>query len=263
MADTWYYAQNGQQYGPVSGGQLQQLAAAGQLQPVDLVWQEGMPNWAPAGTITNLIPAHRLASPGPAAVPGPADPYAAATAGAAPYGGTPAYGGTPGYDTYEVERPRRKAQGMSTGALVGLIAGMIGVVVVVVVVIIFIVNLSGGSSSPQRFSLRTNEWRDFRVTFEGGKEAVVTVTSTGNSDVDLFIFRQAPPNSHDERVVIPACAVIDGRRLYDDRDDSNCQLRWRQPQTETLHIRVWNRMVMPPQNPRNQTNTCELKHNGK
>src|SRR5262249_56464077 len=85
MADAWYYAQNGQQYGPIPGSQLQQLAAAGRLQPGDLVWQEGMPHWTPASSVTNLIPAHLLAGPAPpAAPPAPAGGGHAAPAGAAP-----------------------------------------------------------------------------------------------------------------------------------------------------------------------------------
>src|SRR4051812_13464511 len=115
MADTWYYAQSGQQYGPVSGVQLQQLAAAGRLQPGDLVWQEGTPNWVPAPTVANLMPAPLQAGPAPAPPAGPAGAYAP-PAGAAPYGGG-GYGQP--YDAgYGVERPQRRPQGMSAGALV-------------------------------------------------------------------------------------------------------------------------------------------------
>jgi hypothetical protein len=54
---AWYYASGGQQRGPVKTSQLKQLAAAGELKPDDLVWCDGMPNWAPANTVKGLLPA--------------------------------------------------------------------------------------------------------------------------------------------------------------------------------------------------------------
>jgi hypothetical protein len=58
MASEWYYTQNGQPAkAPVSATQLKQMAASGQLQPTDLVWQDGMPNWVPASSIKGLFPA--------------------------------------------------------------------------------------------------------------------------------------------------------------------------------------------------------------
>lgn len=44
----WYYARNGQQYGPLSEEQLKQMIAAGQVLSTDLVWKAGMPGWVPA-----------------------------------------------------------------------------------------------------------------------------------------------------------------------------------------------------------------------
>ncbi len=56
MANEWHYTQNGQQVEtPVSNVQLKQLTLSGQLKPEDLVWREGMPNWAPAGSIKGLF----------------------------------------------------------------------------------------------------------------------------------------------------------------------------------------------------------------
>lgn len=66
MTGDWYYTINGQQSAaPASAAQLRQLAAIGQLQPHDLVWQNGMPSWAPAGSIKGLFPAGRGAAPFP------------------------------------------------------------------------------------------------------------------------------------------------------------------------------------------------------
>jgi hypothetical protein len=57
MADDWYYSNNGQQMGPVSGAQLRQLAASGRLARTDLVWTPGMSHWAPAESTRGLFPA--------------------------------------------------------------------------------------------------------------------------------------------------------------------------------------------------------------
>ena len=45
----WYYAQQGEQFGPISAVQIKQLADAGMLKPDDLVWQEGMKRWIRRG----------------------------------------------------------------------------------------------------------------------------------------------------------------------------------------------------------------------
>lgn len=54
MADEWYYAREGEEYGPVSAARLKQLAGAGQLQPTDLVWKTGMDKRVPARTVKGL-----------------------------------------------------------------------------------------------------------------------------------------------------------------------------------------------------------------
>src|SRR5262249_298739 len=55
MASTWYYAQGGQQFGPVSSRQLKRLAAGGQLRPTDLIWKDGMADWTPALKLKGLF----------------------------------------------------------------------------------------------------------------------------------------------------------------------------------------------------------------
>jgi hypothetical protein len=56
MVTEWHFTQNGQPAGtPVSAAQLKQMAQAGQLLPTDMVWQEGMTTWAPAGSIKGLF----------------------------------------------------------------------------------------------------------------------------------------------------------------------------------------------------------------
>lgn len=66
---TWYYEQAGEQRGPVSDSDLENLFKAGTIQPETLVWREGMANWAPYSQVKNVSGAMpRLAVP-----PGPGD----------------------------------------------------------------------------------------------------------------------------------------------------------------------------------------------
>src|SRR5260221_1267974 len=44
---AWYYADGGQQEGPVEDAQLEQLLQSGRIQPETLVWREGMASWKP------------------------------------------------------------------------------------------------------------------------------------------------------------------------------------------------------------------------
>ena len=49
MATQWKYRKDGQDFGPVTSGQLKQMAASGQLAPDDLIWKEGLTDW-PSGS---------------------------------------------------------------------------------------------------------------------------------------------------------------------------------------------------------------------
>ncbi|GIW92748.1 MAG: RDD family protein [Pirellulaceae bacterium] len=55
MNKEWYYASGGRQMGPVSLAELQALAQAGRLHPTDLVWTQGMTDWAPAGSVMQIF----------------------------------------------------------------------------------------------------------------------------------------------------------------------------------------------------------------
>ena len=59
----WHYSSNGQQMGPVNSAQLKQLAASGELLATDMVWKDGMADWAPASRIKGLF--SKAAVPGP------------------------------------------------------------------------------------------------------------------------------------------------------------------------------------------------------
>ena len=54
MADEWFYAQHGRQLGPVPIETLLAMLGNRQVAPTDLVWKQGMPNWAEARAIPEL-----------------------------------------------------------------------------------------------------------------------------------------------------------------------------------------------------------------
>src|SRR5687768_9599724 len=60
----WYYSIGGDRQGPVAAAELKRLADAGTLKPTDLVWKDGMADWAQARSIKGLF-----AAAAPAAAP--------------------------------------------------------------------------------------------------------------------------------------------------------------------------------------------------
>jgi hypothetical protein len=57
MAEVqWWYARDDEQLGPLSPSELRRLASSGGLAPTDLVWRDGMAEWAPAARIKGLFP---------------------------------------------------------------------------------------------------------------------------------------------------------------------------------------------------------------
>lgn len=71
MAGMYHVGRNGQQTGPFSVEQLKAMADAGELQPTDLVWQEGMAGWEPAGTLPGVFAAASSGGGTPQAAPAP------------------------------------------------------------------------------------------------------------------------------------------------------------------------------------------------
>ena len=47
----WFYEKNGAQSGPVSEDALKGLIASGEIQAQNLVWRQGMGDWAPYSTV--------------------------------------------------------------------------------------------------------------------------------------------------------------------------------------------------------------------
>jgi hypothetical protein len=55
MANEWYYARDGKQFGPFSFEQLEQFAGSRQLQPEDHVWGHGFQEWLVARAVPGLF----------------------------------------------------------------------------------------------------------------------------------------------------------------------------------------------------------------
>lgn len=77
MADNWYVGRNGQRTGPFSADQIRQMVASGQLGPADLLWKEGMANWAAASSVPGLFAGSRGAVLPPIGSVDLPNPYAA------------------------------------------------------------------------------------------------------------------------------------------------------------------------------------------
>ena len=65
----WYLARDGQQYGPLSEPELAKFIELGHLQPTDLLWREGFPDWRPA-----MVDFPQRGKPAMARPPQPAPP---------------------------------------------------------------------------------------------------------------------------------------------------------------------------------------------
>ncbi|MEK7952380.1 RDD family protein [Luteolibacter soli] len=75
----WYYAQAGQQHGPISKEDLQSKFGAGTLEPDALVWSQGMTEWKPANSVAGLwvsAPPPAPPSQAPSSSPVSLSPYA-------------------------------------------------------------------------------------------------------------------------------------------------------------------------------------------
>lgn len=101
----WYYAEDGQQKGPVNDADFQQLVSMGRIKNTTLVWKSGMSDWKPYGEVVGLAPsggvttpASSYGQPGSGAGYGSGMDYGISQGGGAqqPGGyGAPQYGGTP------------------------------------------------------------------------------------------------------------------------------------------------------------------------
>lgn len=67
----WYYIGHYGQLGPLTLDQIQELVQGGVVVRETYVWRTGMSNWVPAGTVSELGTAFRLAEPFAAPPPPP------------------------------------------------------------------------------------------------------------------------------------------------------------------------------------------------
>jgi hypothetical protein len=66
MANQWFYARDGQKFGPVSGKRLKELALIGVVRRNDLIWSPGYSIWRPAKKFRGLLPKMDASSFNPA-----------------------------------------------------------------------------------------------------------------------------------------------------------------------------------------------------
>jgi GYF domain 2 len=69
----WFLARDGQQYGPLSETELGKFVDLGHLQPTDLLWREGFPDWRPAMVV---FPPRKQAMPRTTPAPRPPGAFA-------------------------------------------------------------------------------------------------------------------------------------------------------------------------------------------
>src|SRR5688572_7190547 len=55
--EQWYYSSQGRQLGPVTREMLRSMIVTAQVRETDAVWTPGMPQWAPAQTLPQLMKA--------------------------------------------------------------------------------------------------------------------------------------------------------------------------------------------------------------
>ena len=129
MSNQWFYSKHGQQQGPVSSEQLKQLAASGQLQPSDLVWKDGIGQWAEARRINGLFPEQAMRPPQlPSLIPPTPNIPPSATAAVV--------AGQPFTSTKSTVAPApRRSIARQIGRGVGIGVGSMVVLVVVVIVL--------------------------------------------------------------------------------------------------------------------------------
>jgi tetratricopeptide (TPR) repeat protein len=63
MMTPFHYLRDGQRFGPMSGNQLKQAAASGNLRSHDLVWSPKFPGWTPARKVKGLFASARPTPP--------------------------------------------------------------------------------------------------------------------------------------------------------------------------------------------------------
>jgi hypothetical protein len=293
MVPEWFYADHGQQCGPVTFADLQALAAQGRLRPSDLVWKNGWPDWTAASTQEGLF------APAPAAVPKrpapvvlePAQPEELAVERAlSPAPQQTSEGASsedlfapapapvpkrrapvvlePAPEQLAFERalaraPQRTSPGSGFGVLTLLGAAGLLVVCVGCGVLAAFINAGAASltaaikPSPERFwALPTGQHQVWAVPFNKDDDVTIKVKSDHDSDVDLFVFT-------DEAKMKAMLFSGNVERnvgfcvAFDNSPSKDCYVRFVAPQTGNYYVVVANRNSLD-QPRRNRANSGKL-----
>jgi hypothetical protein len=228
MAELWYYTSEGKRMEPVTAGELRHLAEAGFLQPTDLVWKEGMANWAAASSIKGLI-ATTPPAPPPRAEPETTFEPAARI--------RPAVEEPPRRrraiedDDDEDDRPRRRRRRASRGnhgLVIGLIIGG-GVLVLLIVGIIIFVATRSGSFATYTVDLPAQATHTREFTFKANVRYEFVVTSTQLTDVDLYLV-----NANDQPL------TFNNQVAADTSIGPNSRIVWFFPNAGAFRVKVIN-----------------------
>lgn len=135
------------------------------------------------------------------------------------------------------DRPRRRKrkkqpQGMGGGAVFGLIGGGVVLLAIVIGVIAGIATSLGGGAmeGSYNWSLNTGEKTTYSLRLQAGNRVELRVHSTGQSDVDMFVYEG------------------DNKIRQDEGASSDCFLSFTPASTRTYRVEVANRQLIgPPQ----------------
>jgi hypothetical protein len=189
--EEWYYTTNNQQQGPVSWEKLEQLASSGRLKPSDMVWKEGMTDWARAER-KGLF----MSQPKPARTAEPADEEVEERPRRRPVRDEDEDDDRPrrrprADDDDEDDRPRRRrrvaATGMPLGAKVAIVGGsvMAGLLVLILVIVLLV----RGGSGTYTVRLLPNQKHTTTLRLSAGQNSIRVTSSVMNPmcDIDLFV----------------------------------------------------------------------------
>src|SRR5207248_4826985 len=138
MSQSWYYARGNDQFGPVNIDQLKSLIGTGQVQMADLVWTEGMAQWAAAQAVPELV-AQTTPNPYASTLPPPANPYVVNPYAANPATPNSAWPGQPSPGVLGYQSPMYMQQAYAGFWLRFCAAFVDGVIVQIVLIILNVI----------------------------------------------------------------------------------------------------------------------------
>lgn len=237
MSALWYYTTGGKRMEPVTSAELKQLATSGFLKPTDLVWKEGMANWEAASSLKGLFPAGAAAPPAPSTAVRSGEAASPRSLADDP-DEVPRRRRQPIDDAEDDvddrrrrrrersddDRPRR-SKGIS-GLAIGLIIGGVVVAIVIVVgiiVVVAVVNRDPNQVANYSLNLQRSQFQFRTFHFDANTLYEMTVTSDGDTDVDLLVL---DTNQN----------VVGG----DQTIGPNSRIRWSPPASGNYQVEVRN-----------------------